>query len=106
MQIQKIADDNSCLFSAVSFVFDKVPVQKLRQVVSRQILDGRFTPIELERSIQDYASRILQKDTWGGAIELVVLSDFYKTEIASIDVESLRMDVFGQGKYENRVYLL
>jgi len=63
-------------------------------------------------------------DTWGGAIELSILSDIYDLEISSIDVkaspvllpkrpwnpqanvfQSLRVDRFGEGK-ANRVIIL
>jgi ubiquitin thioesterase OTU1 len=64
-----------------------------------------------------------QMDTWGGAIELSILSDIYDIEISSIDVkassryscasrawspnisQSLRIDRFGEGKV-NRVIIL
>lgn len=71
-----------------------------------------------------YTSRMRKMDTWGGAIELSILSDIYNLEISSIDVkvssqclhlqrrrlakwhvQSLRVDRFGEGK-SNRVIIL
>ena len=52
--------------------------------------------------------RSLQEpDTWGGAIELAILSFVYCTEIVSLDVQTARMDVYGQGEgYVTRVFVL
>ena len=44
-----------------------------------------------------YISHILKPSTWGGAIELAVLATHYGTEIASIDVETGRIDHFSPG---------
>lgn len=42
----------------------------------------------------EYISTILSPNSWGGAIELSILSTHYSTEIASIDVETGRIDHF------------
>lgn len=41
-----------------------------------------------------YMATILKPSTWGGAIELGILAAHFKTEIASIDVETGRIDHF------------
>lgn len=41
-----------------------------------------------------YITAILKPLTWGGAIELGILAEHYRTEIASIDVETGRIDRF------------
>lgn len=41
-----------------------------------------------------YIATILKPLTWGGAIELGILAAHYRTEIASIDVETGRIDHF------------
>lgn len=47
------------------------------------------------RSPRDkYIATILKPSTWGGAIELGILAKHFKTEIASIDVETGRIDQF------------
>jgi ubiquitin thioesterase OTU1 len=43
----------------------------------------------------EYIRTILSPSSWGGAIELTLLAAHYGTEIASIDVESGRIDRFG-----------
>ena len=37
-----------------------------------------------------YRERIIKETTWGGAIELAVLSEVYQIEIDSVDVETGR----------------
>ena len=39
-----------------------------------------------------YGDRMLNKATWGGAIELAIISATYKVEIDSVDVQSGRTD--------------
>lgn len=46
------------------------------------------------RPRDDYISTILKPTSWGGAIELTILSNHYRTEIASVDVETGRIDYF------------
>jgi len=41
-----------------------------------------------------YISTIQKPSTWGGAIELTILAAHFETEIASIDVETGRVDRF------------
>lgn len=48
----------------------------------------------LGRSPDEYVRVITSKDSWGGAIELSILASYYNTEIASIDVETGRIDNF------------
>lgn len=41
-----------------------------------------------------YIATISKPSTWGGAIELSILAKHYRVEIASIDVETGRIDRF------------
>lgn len=64
---------------------------------------GYFSPVPchihlsqrtLRQSPQKYVSTILKPQTWGGAIELALLATHFQTEIASVDVETGRVDRF------------
>lgn len=46
------------------------------------------------RPRDEYIRTILSPNSWGGAIELTILAAHYGTEIASIDVETGRIDRF------------
>ncbi|KZT11322.1 OTU-domain-containing protein [Laetiporus sulphureus 93-53] len=93
-----VPDDNSCLFSSVALVFEqdisKAP--KMRQIVADAIRSDPVTWNDaiLGRPREDYISTILKPTSWGGAIELTILATHYSTEIASIDVETGRIDHF------------
>ena len=56
----------------------------------------------------EYIRTILSPNSWGGAIELTILATHYGTEIASIDVETGRIDRFGSngGGPESRALLI
>lgn len=47
-----------------------------------------YTKAILGDEPQRYTARMRQMDTWGGAIELSILSDIYNLEISSIDVKA------------------
>jgi len=111
--IKEMADDNSCLFNAVSYVVSggKTGPQatELRELVAGLVLSGAagFDAATLGRSPDEYATWIQRPNSWGGAIELALLATQYETEIASIDVATGRIDIFGQERaYTKRVYLL
>ena len=69
-------------------------------------LPEEFTLAVLGRAPTEYARWIRQSDKWGGAIELSIFSEIYGVEIGSFDVQTGRMDLFGEGRgFERRVYL-
>lgn len=66
------------------------PSRVLRDKVADYILQH---PDEYSKAILGddpvrYTSRMRQMDTWGGAIELSILSQIYDVEISSIDVKA------------------
>jgi ubiquitin thioesterase OTU1 len=124
MILREIPDDNSCLFNAIGYVLENKCLYKAPQlrdskhktvnttfislVVAEYILARplTYTTAVLGQKPSDYARWIRQSDKWGGAIELSIFSEIYGVEIASFDVQTGRMDLFGEGKgYHNRVYL-
>lgn len=72
------------------------PSRILRDQVAEYILNH---PEQYDQAIlgddpQRYTTRMRQMDTWGGAIELSILSDIYNIEISSIDVKVYPPPVF------------
>jgi ubiquitin thioesterase OTU1 len=53
-----------------------------------------------------YIATITKPTSWGGAIELGILAAHYSTEIASIDVETGRIDRFSPGTNPERMRCL
>ncbi len=110
-----IAADNSCLFNAVAYVLEggvKAPpgrARVLRQHIASVVLQGgeRFSEAMLGREPSAYAKWILDDDKWGGATELDILSEYYSAELAAVDVQTNRVDIFGQERgYSQRAFLL
>ncbi|KAH0583725.1 hypothetical protein H2248_009331 [Termitomyces sp. 'cryptogamus'] len=93
-----VPDDNSCLFSAVALLFeqsiDKAP--EMRKIVAEGIQrnPSKYNEAILGMPPEKYIATILKSTTWGGAIELTILAAYYNTEIASVDVETGRIDHF------------
>jgi len=107
-----VPDDNSCMFASVALIFEqnmqKAPV--IRQIVAEAIRRDpeTWTDAILGRPRDEYIRTILSPNSWGGAIELTILAAHYRTEIASIDVETGRIDRFGEayGAGEGRALLI
>lgn len=94
-------DDNSCLFRAVgnAVVGGMDTMTELRSVVAQTIQAnrGEYSVAVLEKSPDDYCRWIQNENSWGGGIELSILSKHFDVEICSIDVQTLRVDRFNEG---------
>ena len=104
--------DNSCMFHSVNYVlYDKKQgePEKLRKMIAETVLSNpqKFNATFLGQPNQYYAAWIMQKDTWGGAIELSILSVLLQTEIVALDVQTTRMYRYGEDEdYTTRVFIL
>ncbi|KAJ1309547.1 hypothetical protein OPQ81_006320 [Rhizoctonia solani] len=105
-----VPDDNSCLFSSIAIVFGQeiTAARKMRSIVVDAIKNDpeTYSDVVLGQSRESYMAAISKDSTWGGAIELSIFSDHFRTEIDSYDVETGRCDKFGEGKYDNRCILI
>ncbi|KAE8348242.1 hypothetical protein BDV28DRAFT_143978 [Aspergillus coremiiformis] len=94
-------DDNSCLFRAVgSTLMGGIDaMNELRSVVAQAIQETPdiYSEAVLEKKPDDYCRWIQNEGSWGGGIELSILSKYFDTEICSIDVQTLRIDRFNEG---------
>lgn len=110
LTLRIVPDDNSCLFSAIAIVFEGgiEAAQQTRQIVVEEIRNDPDTwpDVVLGQSRDSYISKMADKNTWGGAIELSIFAKHYKTEISSFDVATGRCDRFGEGQYDNRCLLV
>ena len=96
-------DDNSCLFRAFNSAFFGPALDnmhELRSIIAQSIQaePGKYPPVVLEKSTDDYCRWIQSADSWGGAIELEILSRHFDIEICSVDVQTLRVDRFNEGR--------
>lgn len=95
-------DDNSCLFRAFGSAFFGAMdnMTELRSIIAQNIQANpeTYSAVFLEKNPDDYCRWIQNEDAWGGAIELDILSRHFEIEICSIDVQTLRVDRFNEGK--------
>jgi ubiquitin thioesterase OTU1 len=105
--------DNSCLFSTISYLIDKKNFNESSSLIFRlTIVDyinekTDITDEFLGMSKKEYILKMENPDCWGGAIELKLFSDIFKIQIASIDIQSGRVDIFGETEnYTHIIYIL
>ena len=106
-----VADDNSCLFSAVGYVAKggRSAASSLRSIVAKAVLADPFEWNEavLGKDPVEYAEWITDNRRWGGAIELSILSKHLRKEFAAFDIQTQRIDIYGQDEgYTERVMLV
>ncbi|PWN24277.1 hypothetical protein BCV69DRAFT_296559 [Microstroma glucosiphilum] len=113
LTLQIVPDDNSCLFSALSLLLHQshspASNRTLRQQVSRGILADPFeySEVVLGAPPKEYVAKMQRDTTWGGGVELAVLSKEHRLELAALDVINGVTHVFGQGQgYTTRGYLV
>jgi ubiquitin thioesterase OTU1 len=96
-----VADDNSCLFSAVGYVArgSRAAAPALRALVAEAVLANpeEWSEAVLGRPPAEYARWIVDARRWGGAIELAILAARLGLELAAHDIQTGRCDVYGQG---------
>ncbi|AET37750.1 ubiquitin-specific protease OTU1 Ecym_1530 [Eremothecium cymbalariae DBVPG len=109
LQVHEVPDDNSCLFHAISYAVykDMVVSYQFREVVANEILAN---PIEYSDSILgrpnlQYYEWILKSTSWGGAIEIAILSKYLKIAIFVLDIDAGRFEKFNEDKYSKLMIL-
>lgn len=101
-------DDNSCLFRAVGYLCMRSidSMQELRSLISTTIqenpVDYNDAVLGMKRDL--YAAKMNRADTWGGEIEMKILSDHFQVQIASIDCKSGHIYRYGES-YAQCIYL-
>lgn len=99
--LRVMPDDNSCLFRAVgaAVMGDMDTMVELRSIIAGVIHSNptEYTAAILGKKPDEYCTWIQNEDSWGGAIELKVLSEYFNIEICSIDVQTLNMFQFNEG---------
>ncbi|XP_065051185.1 ubiquitin thioesterase OTU1-like isoform X2 [Rhopilema esculentum] len=104
--------DNSCLFASLSFLLfggDTSLASEMRSLAANCIISdpANFNEALLGKPVKEYCDWLLNPSNWGGAIEITSLSKYYETEIDVVDIQTGRIDKFGENKnYKNRVFLI
>lgn len=97
--LRNVPDDNSCLFHAIAYALTgSLDYEDLhfRQIVADTIRQSPdfYSEVVLGRPVEDYCSWIVKAESWGGAIELGILSKYLGIRINCFDVELGSMMVF------------
>ena len=102
--VRKVIDaDNSCLFNAIGYVFFRslAKAKELRKVVHDAVLSDpdTFSEAALGKPPKEYAEWVLRPNSWGGQVELFVLSTHLRKQIAAYDVQTGRVDIYGEDRF-------
>lgn len=109
---REVNADNSCLFSSIAYLIDRVNFNEessiyYRQIIVNHLLEDKFDNNLLEKPKNKYIEFIQNPKNWGGALEVKMFSEIFQIQIACIDVKTNRVDIYGEDKkYPQRIYLL
>jgi len=81
----------------------------MRQLVADVITSQpeEYNDAILGKPINEYCKWILDPNSWGGAIEIAILSNYFGFEIVVVNSTTGNISRFGEDKgYEQRVFLL
>ncbi|KAI2777878.1 OTU-domain-containing protein [Daldinia loculata] len=105
--LRVMPDDNSCLFTAVGGALrglrsgpdESFTADSLRRLVVEHIRanPGKYSAVILGQQPESYCANMLRPDTWGGEIELAIISEVFELEICVIDVKTGTVYRVGEG---------
>jgi len=110
-----VPSDNSCLFSSIGFCLSNggrergASSREMRKLVAQAVRSqpDEYSEAVLGRPNADYCRWIRAEDSWGGAIELAVLSAYYGLEIDVVDTQHGLIQKFGEDRcYAHRIMLI
>ncbi len=106
-----VADDNSCLFSSIGYCVrqGRMAAADMRSLVAQAVVSDpvQWNEAILGRDPSEYAAWILDSSKWGGSIELTILSQQLAVEISAFDVQTQRVDTYGEGNgYGTRIMVI
>lgn len=81
----------------------------MREIIAQHVTNDKETYNEaiLGRPNPDYCDWIRKPSSWGGAIEVSILSNYYGVEIDVVDITNALINRFGEDKeFGMRAFLL
>lgn len=108
LAVHEVPDDNSCLFHAISFASKGYTSDQLRELVYHTIKDNprEYTDAILGKPRLEYMKWILDKDSWGGGIEISILSKILQLSIFVVDIDAINIDKFYDTEFDEFIILL
>jgi ubiquitin thioesterase OTU1 len=106
-----VPDDNSCLFRSVAGVVfndstaDPAP---LRRICSSAVAEdpALYSTDMLQMTNPQYCNWILKETSWGGPIELAILSAHFGVELSAVDIKSMHSERYGEGQHGTVGFLM
>lgn len=115
MKRRVVPADNTCMFYSVAHLVhggdlvSSTAARKLRALVARVISSDveKYSEVVLDKPNSEYCEWIQKDSSWGGGIELGILSDHFAVEIVALDIKTQRPTTVGTEKgYTRRIYLV
>ena len=113
LQIHSIPDDNSCLFHAIAYTAyrdtDFSLSYQLRSLCANEIVTNTMTynsAILGGKAPTQYAEWILQPDSWGGGIEIAILSEKLEVAIFVLDMDALKYEKFNEDSFSKFIVVM
>lgn len=77
-------------------------------MVSKEVLNNpvKFNDAILDKPNKDYAQWILKMESWGGAIEIGIISDALAVAIYVVDIDAVKIEKFNEDKFDNYILIL
>lgn len=106
--------NNSCLFTAFNLAMkggrlDLASAKPTRELIATIVASDpvKYNEAFLGKSNAEYCLWIRDSESWGGAIEVSMLSMHYRVEIDVVDTQAVRINRFGEDQhYDERVLLI
>ena len=72
--------------------------ETMREIVASTIESNPdvYNSAILDKEPSEYCSWIMEKETWGGGIELAILSEFFQIRIGVADITIVTIEYFGE----------
>lgn len=81
----------------------------MREIIANAVASSpeEYSEAILGKPNSEYCDWIMKSNSWGGAIELSILSKFYGLEIAVVDSSNGIINRFGEDqRFANRIFLI
>jgi ubiquitin thioesterase OTU1 len=103
--------DNSCLFNSIGFLLlnTRSKSSELRAIVRYITMQSPeiYSEAVLSKPPSEYAVWIMKDSTWGGEMEVAVLAQYFKVQIAVVDIRTSNVYIYGsESTTESRLFLL
>ena len=107
--------DNSCLYNCFGYLLLRSLSMstKLRGICSEMVADNaeKYNAALLGREIDDYKMWVTKQDTWGGEVEISILSSYFQMGVGIVDIRTNQIYVYSSDdesgeNFKERVYLL